>query len=66
MARNFNAAFASTSQKMNESKQILNIKTMTMRINNDVNKKMFVKKSTCDLINQITINCQNIMKIIKF
>ena len=65
MTRNFNATFPSASQKMNELKQILNIKMTTMRINNDADKKMFVKKLTHDLINQITINYQNIMKIIK-
>ena len=65
MMHNFNAAFAFASQKKNESKQILNIKMMRMRINSDANKKMFVKKSTHDLMNQITVNCQNIMKIIK-
>ena len=65
MTRNFNIAFAFTSQKMNELKQTLNIKTTTMRINSDVDKKMLVKKSTHDLMNQIAVNCQNIMKMIK-
>ena len=62
---NFNIAFAFTSQKINKLKQILNIKMMMMRINNDVDKKMFIKKLTRNLINQITINYQNIIKIIK-
>ena len=65
ITRNFNAAFAFTSQKINKSKEILNVKMMTMRINSDVNKKMFVKKLTHDLMNQITINYPNIMKMIK-
>ena len=51
MMRNFNATSASTSQKTNESKQILNVKMMTIRINSDVDKKMFVKKLTYDLMN---------------
>ena len=54
---NFNAAFTSTSQKMNELKQTLNVKTMMMRINSDINKKMLIEKLTRDLMNQITVNC---------
>ena len=57
MTRNFSAAFAFTSQKINELKQILNIKMMMMRINSDIDKKMLVEKLTYDLINQIVINC---------
>ena len=49
--RNFNIIFVFTSQKMNKLKQMLNIKMMMMRINNDVDKNMFVKKSTHDFIN---------------
>ena len=51
MTRNFNAAFAFASQKINESKQILNVKTTTMRINSEINKKMLAEKPTCDLMN---------------
>ena len=65
MAHNFNTASVSTSQKINKLKQTLNIKMMTMRINSDVDKKMFVEKPTCDLMNQITINCQSVIKMIK-
>ena len=65
MTHNFNATFVFTSQKMNKLKQILNIKMMMMRINSDVDKKMFIKKSTYDLMNQITVNFQNIIKMIK-
>ena len=64
-AHNLNTASAPASQKMNELRQTLNVKTMTMRINSDVDKKMFIKKSTHNLINQIAVNCQNIIKIIK-
>ena len=65
MMHNFNVTFAFASQKMNKLKQTLNIKMMTMRINSDADKKIFVEKLTHDLMNQITINCQNIMKMIK-
>ena len=65
MTRNSNAASAFTSQKMNESKQILNVKITTMRINSDADKKIFVEKPTRDLMNQIAVNCQNVVKIIK-
>ena len=65
MTHNFNATFTSASQKMNKSKQILNTKMMTMRINSDVDKKMFIKKSIHDLMNRIAVNCQNVMKMIK-
>ena len=57
MARNSNAASAPASQKMDELRQTLNVKMMTMRINSDVNKKIFISKLTRDLMNQITINC---------
>ena len=50
MTRNFNTAFASASQKINKSKQS-NAKMTTMRINSDVDKKLFIEKSTRDLIN---------------
>ena len=62
--RNFNAAFASASEKMNKSKYTLNAKMMTMRINSDADKKMFAEKSTRDLMNQIAVNYQNVVKII--
>ena len=65
MTRNFNAASRSASQKMNKSQQTLNVKMTTMRINNDADKKMFVEKPTRDLMNQIAINCQSIIKMIK-
>ena len=66
MTHNFNThAFTFASQKINKSKQTLNVKTTTIRINSDVDKKMFVKKSTHNFMNLITINCQNIIKIIK-
>ena len=51
MARDFNTAFASTLQKINKLKQMLNAKMTTIRINSDVDKKMFVEKSTRDLMN---------------
>ena len=51
MTRNSNAASASASQKTNELRQTLNIKMTTMRINSDVDKKLFIEKSTCDLMN---------------
>ena len=44
---------------------MLNIKTTMICINNNVDKKMFIEKSTHDLMNRITVNCQKIMKIIK-
>ena len=65
IARNFNATSAPASQKTDESKQTLNAKMTTMRIKSDADKKMFVEKPTRDLMNQITVNCQNIMKMIK-
>ena len=64
-AHNFNTAFAFASQKMNKLKQILNVKIIMMRIDSDVDKKMFVKKSTYDLMNWIAVNCQSVMKMIK-
>ena len=36
-----------------------------MRINSDADKKIFVEKPTRDLMNQIAVNCQNVVKIIK-
>ena len=51
MTRNFKIAFAFASQKMNKLKQTLNIKTTTVRIDSDVDKKMFVEELTHDLMN---------------
>ena len=49
---NFNAyALTFTSQKTNKLKQMLNVRIMTIHINNDVDKKMFVKKLTHDFMN---------------
>ena len=48
MTRNLDAF---TPQKINESKQTLNVRMMTMHINSDVDKKKFTEKSTRDLIN---------------
>ena len=50
---------------MNELKQTLNVKTTTIRINSDADKKMLVEKLTRDLMNWITVNCKNVIKIIK-
>ena len=64
--RDFNAhASTFTSQKTNKLKQMLNIKMMMIYINSDVDEKIFIKKLTHDFINRITVNCQNIIKIIK-
>ena len=51
MTYNFNVAFACGSQKIVKLKQTLNVKTTTIRINSDADKKMFVEKSTYNLIN---------------
>ena len=51
MVRNFNTAFMFASQKINKLKQMLNVKMMTMRINSDVDKKIFFEKLTRDLMN---------------
>ena len=61
MTHNFNATFAFVPQKMNQSRQILNTKTTTVRINSDVDKKIFTKKSTHDLMNRIAVSYQNII-----
>ena len=55
--RNPNAASSPASQKMDEPRQTLNAKMMTVRIDSDVDKKMFVEKSTRDLMNRIAVNC---------
>ena len=63
---NFNAHMPMiASQKTNELKQMLNVKTTTICIKSDVDKKMIIKKLTHDFINQIKVNCQNVMKIIQ-
>ena len=61
-AHNFNVAFAFASQKTNKLKQMLNIKMMMMRINSDVDKKIFIKKSTQNLINQIAVRLSQLSK----
>ena len=65
MTHNCNAASASASQKMNKLKQTLNVKIMTIRINSDADKKILAEKSTRDLMNQIAVNCRNVVKMIQ-
>ena len=52
VTHDFNAyALTFTSQKTNKLKQMLNIKMMTIRINSDIDKKIFVKKPTHNVMN---------------
>ena len=52
MTHSFNAyAFMFASQKINKLKQMLNFKMMMIRINSDIDKKIFIEKLTYDLIN---------------